>query len=107
MKVSGWSAYYSGGSIYSSKDTAISALPSTGMLVWMLYFDNGTRRIMHGNDTYFWFNDGSEEGIFASNDDLPEEINARYSGAKIILGELVSDNEMKSTLSSAFAKKII
>lgn len=105
MYIRGWVAYYSGGVKYSSADTAPTALPQTGMLVWMLYFTDGTRRVLHGNDRYFFFDDGSDEGIFANTDESSAEILSRYPGAYIIEGEFVDDTEYNSTIKSAFRVK--
>lgn len=103
--VAGWSAYYSGGKTFSSKDTLPTDLPQTGMLVWMLYFNDGTRRVLESNDRYFWHDNGSPDGIFANTDESAFDVANRYVGAHIIEGELVSDTEMSSTKEIAFRTK--
>lgn len=73
------------------------------MQVWMLYFRDGTRRIMHGNDYYFWQDNGSDDGIYGQSDEL--DIAARYPGAYIIAGQLIDDTTYSSILSTAMRRK--
>lgn len=104
--VIGWDAYYSGGKTFSNKVTLIKDLPATGMLVWMLHFKDGTRRIIAGNDRYFWQDNGSSDGIFAQTQELPADILLRYPNAIIIEGVLVSDTEYNATQTLAFSTKL-
>lgn len=104
--VAGWRAYYSGGAVYRSATTPIASLPQTGLLVWMLYFTDGTRRIMHGNDRCFWYNNGSTDGVYATTDETVVQINDRYPGAYIIEGELVSEQEFNDTIELAMRTKV-
>lgn len=103
--VAGWRAYYAGGTVYRSATTPIASLPQTGLLVWMLYFTDGTRRTMHANERYFWYNNGSIDGVYANTDETVAQINERYPGAHIIEGVLVSDKEFSDTLSLSFTVK--
>jgi hypothetical protein len=43
----------------------------------MLWFEDGTRRVEQGNDSYW----ATPEGIYAHSDDPAEEIERRYPGA--------------------------
>lgn len=103
--VRGWRAYYADGSVYSSTNTAIKSLPQTGLLVWMLYFTDMTRRIMEGNDRCFWYDNGSTDGVFASTDETVSDINSRYPGAYIIEGQLVDDTTFKNIEYTALRTK--
>lgn len=99
-----WKAFFSGGRIFDNT-TEWPNLPNTGALIFMLTFEDGTRRVMHGNDRYFWQNNGSIDGIFACTDDPAAEIIVRYPGAIIIEGELVIDTEMNAAMETAFRIK--
>ena len=89
--VLGWHAWYEEGAEYSSLDIPFTKLPQTGFQIVMLYFKDGTRRTIHGNDRYFFFDNGSEDGVFAQTDDSAAEIAIRYPGAYIIEGTLLPD----------------
>lgn len=102
--VLGWTAYYADAT-YSSVDTPIATLPTEGMQVWMLYFRDGTRRILHGNEYYFWCDNGSDDGIYGQSDNPPTEIAARYPGAYIIAGQLLDDAAYSIILSAAMRRK--
>ena len=89
--VLGWHAWYEEGAEYSSLDIPFNKLPQTGFQIAMLYFIDGTRRTLHGNDRYFFFDNGSPDGVFAQTDDPAAEIALRYPGAYIIEGTLLPD----------------
>lgn len=88
--IRGWRAY-TADSVYSSTTHTPTQLPTIGIQVIMLYFRDGTRRILHGNERYFYQSNGSDDGIWASTDDPAVEIAIRYPGAHIMEGELLAD----------------
>ena len=103
--ITGWHAWFSGGREFSSLNSTWALLPTTGALVFMLYFKDGTRRIMHGNDRYFWQDNGSTDGIYANTDEPVADIVGRYPRALIIEGELVSDVEMSGVMELSARRK--
>lgn len=103
--VQGWHAWFADGSEFSSLTHKPTELPTTGMLVWMLYFRDGTRRILHGNENYFWQDNGSDDGVFGQGDDTETETLTRYPSSHFITGQLVADDLYESTLSAATARK--
>lgn len=52
MKVVGWRAWYDDGKVYDSESQAWSTLPDDGLLVKVIYYDDGTKQIQTG-DWYF------------------------------------------------------
>ncbi len=50
--VVGWKAWYDGDRFFTSATTAWAALPALGVLVIMLYFAGGLRRVMAGTEYY-------------------------------------------------------
>lgn len=102
--VRGWAAHYSDGSIFTSTLHKVTDLPLTGMQIWMIYFVDGTRRIMHGNDRYFFFDNGSVDGVYAHTDDPAAEIAVRYPGAIIIEGEFLPDETYSAILQQALKR---
>lgn len=89
-KVANWQVWYDDKSIHRSQTTAWSDLPKDGVLVVMLYFSDGTRRVMSGADYYF-----QQADIFGcSTNETEEEVRRRYSGAEIIRGKWTDDATM-------------
>ena len=52
--VVGWKAWYTNNRFYSSATSTWTILPNFGVLVIMLYFADGTRRVMGGTEYYVW-----------------------------------------------------
>lgn len=59
MKLTGWIAWYRGGKVYRSTEIDWVALPTNGMLLVMVYFDELTpagkpyREVLQGANRYF------------------------------------------------------
>lgn len=103
--VRGWTAYFADGSIYSSIDTKPTSLPTIGIQIVMLYFTDGTRRIIESNDRVFWFDNGSDDGVWGQTDEPALDIAARYPGAHIMEGSLLSDSTFRSIEIAALTRK--
>ena len=103
--VIGWHAWYEEGAEYSSLAMPFTKLPQTGFQIAMLYFKDGTRRTIHGNDRYFFFDNGSSDGVFAQTDDPAAEIAMRYPGAYIIEGTLLPDIDFLAIQKLAHRRK--
>lgn len=103
--VRGWHAWYANGTEYSSVTHTPMQLPQLGLQIWMLYFIDGTRRVLTGNDRYFFFNNGSVDGVFAQTDEPASEISLRYPGAYIIEGQLLSNSNYRTIEEAAHRRK--
>lgn len=103
--VRGWTAHYTNGLTISSDNRLPNELPQTGLQVWMLYFTDGTRRILEGNDRFFWLDNLSADGIFGQTDDPASEVLARYPGAYIIEGELLPDDAYREIRTRALKRE--
>lgn len=103
--VRGWHAWYADGTEYSSTTHTPTQLPQIGFLIMMLYFTDGTRRVIDGNDRYFYLNNGSPDGIFAQTDDPAAEVLARYPGCHLIEGQLVPDDQFRIAEEAAHRRK--
>lgn len=103
--VRGWRAWYADGSEFSSETHNILQLPTTGLQIIMLYFRDGTRRIIESSDRVFWQDNGSDDGIFGQTDDPASDITARYPGAHIIEGSQIDDTSFRSFEAAAMNRK--
>lgn len=89
--VSGWAAWYADGSVYNGDvNTDWSKLPATGIQVVMVYYADGTRRIMQGFD-YLFYAPTAQGPIYGGNNTDPASIIAVYPGAQVITGTWVND----------------
>ena len=110
-EVLSWRAYYDGGLVFDSEHTAWTAIPTTGLLVVMLYFttkdrDSGVRhrRIMMGNDFFYRTLDParSPDGSgFHQTDDAAMATRDARSAQDIRPGKLVSDASYLQTVNRA------
>lgn len=103
--VRGWHAWVAGGSEFTSVTNVPADLPLSGMQIIMVYFNDGTRRILAGNDFYFFHDNGSPDGIWGSTDDPRSDISARYAGAHIMAGSLLTRNAYSAIERSAITRK--
>lgn len=87
-----WRVWYVGGEVREGKTfTDWQTLPDDGVLIVMLYHEDGTRRIEQGNDSYW----ATPEGAYAHSNDPAEEIKRRYVGASVKRGKWTTDAEMQ------------
>lgn len=80
MEIAGWRIWYTGGRVFDSLTTAVSALPTTGVLVALLYFAAEYapglpyRGILKGNDRY-WYDPAT--GLWGQSDETVQQIKRR------------------------------
>lgn len=91
FNVIGWKAWYVDGQWFTSRETKWEDLPDDGVAVVMLYFEDGTRRIVE-DDWYFKVEvDGKtlygQDGWAGSR----ELIQQRYPGASVKRGKWTAD----------------
>ena len=101
--VAGWRVWVDDGAggiaRYNSRDHQWSDFPVSTMVVTMLYFDNGTRRVMSGSEYYWRLYDGLvgidhwKQGDFEPTD----------ADAVVKLGKLVADVVFEEALNEAMA----
>lgn len=106
--VHSWRVYYKGGAVYDSTKTAWTALPRTGVLLVMLYFDPDPklRRYMSGSDWYFCQPNNGDPILGSLGYDSQRDKNyveTRYPGADVIEGIWTTDAEMRSVIDAAMA----
>ena len=98
LAVARWRVWYVGGRVRNGRTFgAWKRLPDDGVLTVMLWFDDGTRRVEQGNDSYF----ATPEGVFGHNDETAEQIEARYPGASVKRGMWTTDAEMHRVAAEA------
>ncbi len=105
MKVIGWKAWYTDGSVYDSKQTIWQDLPDDGAVSVVLYFDEvdhsgkPIRRTLEGSDYYFMapgLNDNIYGESFAQvRYDVVKDIARRHPGASIKRGKWTDDETMR------------
>ncbi len=96
--VLGWRAWFTSGRVFDSAAVAWADLPDDGFVVGMVYYDDGTSRIVAGGDFYFAVGDS-----IAYNDDPPEVTLGRYPGIAIVRGQWVPDAEYVALTATALA----
>lgn len=95
----GWRAWYTGGRVFSSNETAWRDLPDDGVLVVRVYLNDKTSRLMSGADYYFKTVDESGEqpiygqGVFNPQETM-QELAARYPGVAVKRGRWTTDGGM-------------
>jgi hypothetical protein len=98
LTVTRWRAWFVGGDTLDGQTFADwQALPDDGVLSVMLWFADGTRRVMQGNDFYFV----TPNGVFGHNDHPQEETERRYPGASVKRGMWTTDAEMNRVAAEA------
>jgi hypothetical protein len=85
-------AWYDDGSVYEGADWEFAALPDDGFLGCTLLFEDGTRRLMSGND-YYWIAQGKAGPIFANDNMQPDP--TRYSKLSVKRGRWTDDATMR------------
>lgn len=90
-KVIGWRAWYEG-SVFDSRTTQWEDLPADGVQYVVLYHEDGTRRVMSGND-YYWRWRSDFGMVYAHGDERPSE--ERYPDATVLRGKWTSDENLK------------
>jgi hypothetical protein len=91
-----WRAWYDDGSRYDSDSTAWADLPDDGLQVVVIYFEDGTRRICHGDDWYF-----EVDGTIAHNSDSRRDNERRYPNAALKRGRWMADDAYKALVARA------
>ena len=86
-----WRAYYTEGCRFDSDGYRWRDLPDDGVLGIKLWLDDG-QQCIYGFDWYFHIPD---TGLFAGNDDAPDEILARYPGAILKRGQWIPSDEWR------------
>lgn len=91
---------YDSGAVPSPSAWAAAALPDDGALAFMLLAEDGTGRIMQGNDIYFCVPAEHPDGeVWGHNDETPEEVRSRYGVDTLVFrGQWTSDAEMRAVL---------
>ena len=107
MNIVAWRIYYSGGRVFSSLTTPLSSLPTTGVLVIVVYFDREYlpgkpyRGIIYGNDRYYYI---TSTGDFGQTDESAAALKKRFGNTlRIYEGQLVSQAEFDAAVNAAMA----
>lgn len=90
-----WRAWFVGGEVYVSTETAPSELPDDGCLGVIHYtgLETPKRHLHSGEDLYFWW-DGPEGLVIGSNSDDPDVTRQRYPGCVIVRGKWTTPERM-------------
>jgi hypothetical protein len=92
LGVTRWRVWFVGGHTYDGETfNDWASIPDDGVLSVMLWFDDGTRRVMQGNDFYF----ATPGGVYGHNDHPQQETERRYPGASVKRGQWTTDAEME------------
>ncbi len=95
-----WRFYYIGGKVYDSARHSPADLPDDGVLIGMVYFEDGTRQIAMG-DTWYWLADGEIQ----HNSDPLEDNKRRYPGVRFLRGQWTSRAELEYVREAAMASE--
>jgi hypothetical protein len=89
--------YVGGASTEGESFADWQALPDDGVLSVMLWHEDGTRRVMQGNDFYF----ATPGGVYGHNDHPQQETERRYPGASVKRGMWTTDEIMEKVSQEA------
>ena len=90
LTVTRWRAWFTQGRVFDGESFEDwQGLPGDGVLSVMLWHEDGTRRMMQGNDFYF----ATPDGVYGHNDHPQAETERRYPGASVKRGMWVTDAE--------------
>ena len=105
MSVVGWRVWYDDGAICDSNSFAWVDLPDDGVLVKMVYYDNGTKQIQQGADYFFIATHHSGEEIHANSTKTISEIEARYESPIIKKGRWAPDGYYQKIVAAAMSSE--
>ena len=92
--VIGWRAWYDDLSVFDSRETDWTALPSDGLQHIVLFQSDGRRQMMSSYDYYFRADGPDGVPIYAGNNDDPEETKRRYVNPEIKRGRWTTTERM-------------
>ena len=102
MTVIGWRCWYCDGSTYSGRTLEDCAVvPNDGVLVRMIYSENGGKEIQHGTRYYYAAPHVSGGVVYDNDNDEPDEIRRRYPGAVVMRGKRAPDNFYRQVVDEA------
>lgn len=104
MTFLGWRCWYSDGEVYSSDEYEWEELPDDGLLVRMLYFEDGYREIQQGMDYFYVAPHHSGEPIFGAGMDK-DEIEERYPDAVIVRGKWAPHDYYRNIVDEAMSSE--
>lgn len=88
-----WKAWYTEDRVFEGTTfDEWESLPVDGVLSVILFHQDGTRRVMQGDELYF----STPEGVYAHDSRYSvDEVEKRYSGASVKRGKWTTDAEME------------
>lgn len=99
-----WRVWYDDGTVYDSCRRDWAGLPDDGLLVKMLYYDDGTRQIQQGADYYF-VAPHAEGDIHGASSAPLEVIRRRYPGAIVKRGRWAPDGYYRRICEEAHSSR--